>query len=56
MRNETKSVRSRSEWIYSGGVFKSLILMAYKSCFHLLSYLSIGIIVSINRLIGFPPP
>jgi len=55
MRNETKSARSQSEWVYSSGVFKSLILMAYKSRFRLLSYLNIGIITSMNRLIGFPP-
>ena len=56
MRNASKFVRSQPKRIYSGSVFKSFILMAYKSCFRLLSYLSIGIIVSINRLIGFPPP
>jgi hypothetical protein len=55
MRNETKSARSRPEWIYSSSVFKRLILMAYKSRFRLLSYLNIGILVSINRLIGLPP-
>lgn len=55
MRNETKSARSQSEWIYSGSVFKSLILMAYKSRSRLLSHLSIGILVFINRRIGFPP-
>jgi hypothetical protein len=54
MRNETNLVRSQPKRIYSDGVFKSFILMAYKSCFRLLSYLSIGILIFINRRIGFP--
>ena len=55
MRNASQFARKEFHQGYSGSVFKSLILMAYKSRLCLLSYLSIGILISINRLISFPP-